>query len=112
SQFACFGDPNQRYVISNVCGNDSKQEIRNFRNVDTSYENHDDERNNRPGTFNRERRAVTDGLWTSCAGPCQVGEVMASNLSSAQLIDKMLTEALPTGEPQLQRFVLADTTLP
>lgn len=89
SQFACSGSPTARFYNSNVCGNNSKMQSRNFRNLDTSYENHDDERNN-VSLGTRERRAITDGIWQCSGRPC------ASNQSSAELIGSLLDNRVLT----------------
>ena len=89
SQYACSGNPFSYFANSNVCGNNSKMQSRNFRNLDTSYEDHDDERNNR-GSGNRERRAITDGIWLCGGRPCASDTLITRNQSSAEFIAFLL----------------------
>jgi hypothetical protein len=83
SQYACGGSATASYNNSNVCGNSFKQESSGFRNLDTSHENHDDERNDADRDV---RRAIPDGIWTCGSSPCSPGSQVASSMSTAQFV--------------------------
>jgi titin len=105
SQYACGGRPLASYQNSDVCGNRAKMQNQNFLNLDTSYEDHDDERNNR-ALGNRERRAITDGIWSCSGRPCSPARLIKSDQSSAEFIGSLLNDrvlapaqALPPSSP-------------
>jgi hypothetical protein len=95
SQFACKDNPLAHYTNKNVCSNDQKQAA-NFYNLDAVYENHDNERNNQRTVvqrlfFDRERTAITDGIWTCNGRPCEPGQKVKQDQSTADFIYLLLS---------------------
>ncbi len=83
SIFACGGSAGAGYNNSNVCNNSFKQESAGFFNLDSSHENHDDERND---ADRDTRKQVPGGIWTCGGVPCPPDTTVASALSTGQFI--------------------------
>ena len=83
SIYACNGSATSSYDNSNVCGNSSKQEAGGFFNLDGAHENHDDIRN---ASDADTRRAIPDGIWTCSGSPCSPNTIVASSMTSAELV--------------------------
>ncbi len=95
SQFACAGDPTTGYDNDDVCGEGAKQESGGFFNLDGSHENHlDTAVDNDRDT----RRAIPDGYWECGGSPCSPDSVVQSNMSSAQLVQTLVTTGF--GKPK------------
>jgi hypothetical protein len=83
SQYACGGSATTGYNNSNVCNNSSKQESSGFLNLDSSHENHDDERND---ADRDTRKAIPTGIWMCGGSPCAPNTTVQSAMSAGQLI--------------------------
>ncbi len=83
SIYACDGSTTSSYNNSNACGNNYKQEVSGFRNLDAAHENHSDERD---ASDSDTRRQIPDGIWTCSGSPCAPNTVVQSSMTSAEFI--------------------------
>lgn len=83
SIFACNGSATASYDNGNVCGNSSKQESANFRNLDGCHENHSDERDDSDSDV---RKAIPGGIWNCGTTPCAPNTTVQSAMTTAQMI--------------------------
>lgn len=79
--------------ISDACDNDHKMGAKNYINIDVADENHDDEKNVR-NIGNRTRKAIADGVWKCDGKACPPDSTVRTNLSTAALIDLLISEKL------------------
>jgi len=83
SQYACNGSATASYNNSNVCNNSAKQESSGFFNIDSSHENHSDERDD---SDRDTRKQIPGGIWQCGGAPCAPNTTVQSSMSAAQLV--------------------------
>jgi hypothetical protein len=83
SSFACNGSATASYDNSNVCNNSNKQEASGFANLDSSHENHSDERDD---SDSDTRRSVPTGIWLCSGVTCAPNTVVQSSMTTARFI--------------------------
>ncbi|MGB1906032.1 MAG: hypothetical protein ACPHN3_01800 [Spongiibacter sp.] len=83
SIFACDGSAGASYNNSNACGNNYKQEVSGFFNLDAAHENHGDERDD---SDSDTRRQIPDGIWTCSGTSCAPNTQVQSSMTTAKFI--------------------------